>query len=173
MSDTNWFEITDGVFALALVDRDAPGYSDSWMAPSGHTKDSVTVEAYDMPVGSSWRCQLLSGALNPSSSTSTRPRHATFCGPASTTTTPTESSWNLDVEIAQDPHITDGLSEFLFENDAVEAFFLLGLNDDTPPLAIGRVYLAAGSFGGAAAEDLTATISMLLKQKPSVAFGNA
>lgn len=172
MADTKWFEITEGLFALALVDTDAAGYSTDWQAPSGLTADAVSVATYNMPVGTSWQCQLTSGALTPSSSTNTRNRAATFCNPASTATTPVASSWNLDVEWAQDPHVSQGLSRFLFEHDAEEAYFMLGLAANSPPVAIGRVYLAAGAFGGAPGADLTASISMLLSRKPSIDFGD-
>lgn len=173
MADTNWFEITDGQFALALVDREAEGYSDSWMAPSGLTVDQVSLESYSMPVGSSWGCQTTSGALTPRSTTTTRNRPATFCNKASTTTTPSESSWTLDMTSAQDPHVRDGLARFLFEHDAEEAYFMLGLNGGQPPVAIGRVTLQATQLGGAAGADLTATVSMQLSRKPSVEFGDA
>lgn len=173
MADTKWFEITDGTFALAIVDRDAAGYADSWMAPSGLTVDQVTVESYDMPSGETWYCQLTSGGLTPRSATSTRSRAATFCNAATTTATPTESGWTLDAAWAQDPHVAQGLSRFLFEHDAEEAYFMLGLSGNNPPVAIGRVYLAAGSFGGAARTDLTASVSMQCSRKPSIEFGDS
>jgi hypothetical protein len=86
MADTLWFEITEGEFALALVDTDADGYSASWMAPSGLTADAVTLATYDMPEGTSWECQVTSGALTPRSNTTTRNRAATFCNASSTST---------------------------------------------------------------------------------------
>lgn len=173
MADTNWTEINDGYFALALVDTDADGYSDDWLAPSGLTAETVTLETYGMPDGSSWRCQVTSGALNPTSSTKTRDRRASFCNTASKTVTPVASSWKLDIEVAQDPDDKDGLQRFLFEHDAEEAYFMLGLNGGQPPTAIGRVYLAASAFGGKPDEDLVATLSMLLPRKPSIDFGTA
>lgn len=173
MADTKWYPFNDGIFALALVDTEAVGYSDDWMAPSGLTADVVTLESYAMPAGESWYCQLTTGKLTPSSSTTTRNRAATFCNAATQTASPVESSWKLDVEWAQDPHVADGLSRFMFEHDAEEAYFALGLSASNPPTAIGRVYLAAGDFGGTAGEDLVATVSMQLPRKPSIEFGDA
>lgn len=173
MSDTNWFEITDGEFALALVDPDAEGYSSSWLAPSGLTVDNVTLASYDMPNETTWHCQLTSGALTPRSTTTTRQRPATFCNVATSTTTAAESTWTLDVTIAQDPHIRDGLVRFLFEHDSEEAYFMLGLNGGNPPVAIGRVTLQASQIGGAAKSDLTATVSMQINGKPSIEFGDS
>lgn len=173
MADTLWFEITEGEFALALVDTDAPGYSASWMAPSGLTVDAVSLATYDMPVGTSWQCQVTSGALTPRSNTTTRNRVATFCNPSSTATAVSASSWTLDATLAQDPHVAQGLARFLFEHDAEEAYFMLGLNGGDPPVAIGRVTLAASQIGGAARTDLTATVSMTVNGKPSIEFGDA
>lgn len=173
MPEAKWFEYTDGIFGLALVDKEAVGYSESWMAPSGLTADQVSLETYDMPNETSWYCQVTSGKLTPKSATRTRNRPATMCTPASTTATPVLASWSLDVEWAQDPHVAQGLSRFLFEHDAEEAYFVIGLNASNPPLAIGRVYLVPGEFGGALGSDLLTKASMLLPMRPSVRFGDA
>lgn len=172
MPDTKWFEITDGTFALALVDTEAEGYNDTWMAPSGLSLDVVTLASYEMPVGSSWYCQLTNGQIQARSSTTTRNRAATFCNPASTATTPVASSYTLQVEWAQDIHVSTGLSRFLFENDAQEAYFFLGLSGGSPPKAMGRVYLADGAFGGKPGEDLVSTSPMLLSRRPVKSFGD-
>ena len=84
---------------------------------------------------------------------------------------PGETSYSLDAEFLQDPIILNGLSQFLFDNDTEEAYFLLGLNDGDPPQAIGRVRLIAGTFGGPARENLTATVSLPCSRKPAIAWG--
>ena len=80
----------------------------------------------------------------------------------------------MDVEFLQDPTVGDPggrLSQFLFENDTEEAYFLLGLNGALPPKAVGRVRVQAGAFGGAARTTLTATLSLPVSQKPDIAWG--
>lgn len=168
--DTKWYEFTDGIFGLVLVDKEAEGYADSWMAPSGLTADQVTLEAYNQPEG--WHCQLTAGKLTPRSATTTRNRPATFCNAASQTATPVESSWTLDASWAQDNQVSDGVSRYTFEHDAKEAYFVLGLGASGPPIAIGRCYIAAGEFGGTAGTDLVTTVSMQLPRKPSIEFGD-
>lgn len=172
MAEATTFEIQDGVLALALVDTAEVGYLDTWQAPGGATVDTVTEADYD--AGSeTWRCQVTSGKLTASADTTTRDRAATFCQPARTIPNPGETSYSLDVEFLQDVTVATGLSRFLFEHDTKEAYFLLGLNADDPPKAIGRVRVQPGDFGGAAREDLTATISLPLSRKPQIEFGTA
>lgn len=172
MAEATTFEIQDGVLALAVVDKTEVGYLDSWQAPGGATVDTVTEADYD--AGSeTWKCQVTSGKLTASADTTTRTRSATFCQPARTIPNPGETSYNLDVEFLQDVTIKAGLSRFLFEHDTEEAYFLLGLDGDNPPKAIGRVRVQPGDFGGAAREDLTATISLPLSRKPQIEFGTA
>lgn len=172
MADPVLFQIEEGVLALALVDRAAVGYEDSWQAPGGKTVDTVTEADYDAG-SASWKCQVTSGMLTPSADTTTTDVAATFCSPARTIPTPGETSYALDSEFLQDVTVSTGLSRFLFEHDTEEGYFLLGLAADDPPKAIGRVRLQAGAFGGAARTTLTSTISLPLSRKPQIEFGNA
>jgi hypothetical protein len=172
LADPVTFQIEDGVLALAVVDKTESGYQDSWQAPGGGTVDTVTEGDYDAGAAS-WKCQVTSGKLTPSASTTTTDVPATFCGPARTIPTPGETSYALDAEFLQDVTVKAGLSRFLFEHDTDEAYFLLGLDGDDPPKAIGRVRVQAGDFGGAARTNLTATVSLPLSRKPQIDFGTA
>lgn len=171
MPSTHWFEVQPGAnFALALVNTAAVGYSSAWKTPNGSAVSAVAVSAYNMPANTSWQCQLLSGAINPKKNTKKRSRAATWCDDASEATTPVLSSYTVDLEIAQDPDVSQGLQAFLFENDAREAYFYVGL-DSGPPRAVGRAYLQAAAWGGAPDSDLTAKVSFDVNDRPSVWFG--
>lgn len=173
MPSTHWFEVQPGAdFALALVNTGAAGYSTAWKTPNGSAVSAVPVSAYAMPAGSSWQCQLLSGAITVKKNTTRRQRKATWCDDAAETSTPKSSSYALDLEIAQDPDLRDGIQAFLFENDAAEAYFYIGLNSG-PPRAVGRCYLQASSWGGSPDTDLTAKLSFDLKDKPQKWFGTS
>lgn len=167
------FTITDGTVALTIVDKGAVGYTDAWQAPAGKTAATATLADYvDATAG--WSCQVTSGKLTPSKNVNRRDRAATFCTPASSSPTPSQSTYALDVAFFQDAHVRDGLSAFLFENDTVEAFFLLGLGDgNDAPRAVGRVILVAGGFGGEPQADLTDSVSLDVVRKPDVLFGRA
>lgn len=176
MADTVWFKIETGAFALALVNTAASGYLESWDAPSGKTITTVTLADYAMPAGSNWQCQVVSGEISASSNTTREARPATWCNAASESVKPGLSSWTLNMTFAQDPQVATGLQQFLFANETKQAYFLLGLNGDLTgnpraPLAIGRVSLAAESWGGPAGEDLTADVAFELLRKPQIEFG--
>ena len=99
---------------------------------------------------------------------------ATFCQPETTTTTVGVTSYTLDASILQDPHISDGISAYLFEHDTKAAYFYLGLADaDAPPKAVGIVRLVAGQIGGEVRVTLTADISLPVERKPDLWVGNA
>jgi hypothetical protein len=172
LADPVTFQIENGVLALALVDTTEPGYSDSWNAPGGATVDTVTEGDYDAS-SVTWKCQVTSGTLTPSADTTTVDVPATFCVAGRTIPTPGQTSYTLDAEFLQDVTVKAGLSRFLFEHDTEQAYFLLGLNGDDPPKAIGRVRVQAGAFGGAARTNLTATVSLPLIQRPQIDFGTA
>lgn len=166
------FQIEDGVFALAIVDKAAVGYSDAWMAPAGATVDTVTEADYD-PSSATWKCQVTAGTLTPTADTTTSDVPATFCVAGETIPTPKATSYALDASFLQDPHIVAGLSRFLFEFDTEEAYFLLGFDGTNPPKAIGRVRVQAGAIGGEARTTLTADVSLPCSRKPQVLFGDA
>jgi hypothetical protein len=172
MADASIFQIEQGEFALSLVDKTEVGYNDTWQAPGGKDVLTVTVADYADATGAGWVCQVTAGALTPEPSTTTSDVPATFCSPARTTPTPGETAYTLDASFLQDPHIRNGLSRYLFENDTLEAYFLLGLDGGVPPRAIGRVRIQAGAIGGEARTTLTTDISLPLSRKPQIAFGD-
>ena len=166
------FQIEDGVVAFAVVDKAVVGYTDAWQAPGGKTALTAVMADYDAD-GADWRCQVTSGQLTASPSTTTTQVPATFCAPAEERPNPGVTGYTLALNFLQDPTIRAGLSSFLFQHDTEEAYFLLGLDSDNPPRAIGRVRLVAGSFGGEARANLTADVSLGLSRKPDIVFGTA
>lgn len=163
-------QIEEGEFALSLVDTGEVGYTADWQGPGGVTAATAVLADYDA-AAPHWLCQVTSAALSASENANDVTVPATFCQASKIVPQPGETSYSLDAEFLQDPHILNGLSQFLFENDTDEAYFLLGLNGGAPPQAIGRVKLVAGSFGGPARENLTSTVSLKCSMKPDIAWG--
>lgn len=168
--DPNIINITDGQLGLAVVDEAAIGYAAAWQAPGGDTAATAALASYIN--GDGFSCQITSGRVVASKNVQRRDRAATFCSPASSTPTPGQSTYTLDFAFFQDPHVRDGLSAFLWENDTLEAFFLLAADLATaPPRAVGRVLITSGSFLGDPRADLTDTVSLDVVRKPDVLFG--
>lgn len=172
MSDPVVFMIEEGEFGLAIVDTAAVGYLDTWQAPTGKTVDLVTLADYDT-AAAGWTCQMTSGALTPSPNTTTSDVPPTFCKVGSSTPTPGETTFTLDIAFLQDPNVAVGLSAFLYANDTEEAYVYFGMDDGEPPRMIGRVRLAAGVIGGDARTTLVATVSLPLVRRPDIEFGDA
>ncbi len=169
--DPNIINIENGQLGLTVVDEAAVGYLSTWQAPGGDT--AATAAIADYVDGDSFTCQITSGRLAASKNVQRRDRAATFCSAAGSRVTPGQSTYTLDLAWFQDQHIRDGLSSFLWENDTLEAYFLLAGEDGlTPPRAVGRCYLFSGSFLGEARADLTDTISLDVIGKPDVLFGS-
>jgi len=168
--DPNIINVTDGQLALTIVDEADSGYSAAWQAPGGAT--ALTATAADYVDGDSFSCQITSGRITAAKNVQRRDRAATFCSPASSTPQPGSSTFALDVAFFQDVHIRDGLSAFLWENDTLEAYFLLaGDTALAPPRAVGRCVITAGSFLGEPRADLTDSLSLDIVRKPDVVFG--
>lgn len=172
MADATIWEITDGQFGLAVVDKAAPGYLDSWQAPGGKTVDTVTLADYDAG-SATWTCQVTSGALTASQDTTTKDVPATFCVAGRTVPAPKQTSYTVDVSFLQDANVVSGLNRFLFEHDTEEAYVYVGFDDSNPPRLIGRCKLVAATIGGPARDTLTADVSLPLSRKPDVEFGDA
>jgi hypothetical protein len=170
---THVFKIEAGRFGLMLVDTAASGYSPDWQTPGGVGLDAVTIADYVSGGLGDFTCQITSGALSASPNTSDEPTPATFCGPEETTTKVGVTSYTVDTTFLQDPDVVLGLNRFLFEGDTKLAYFYLGLSNDDPPKAAGLCRLIAGTIGGDARVNLTATLSLPCERKPDVAFGNA
>jgi hypothetical protein len=176
MSAPLTWRIESGVLAFTDVDPLAVGYLPTWMAPAGATADTASMADYEADA-TFWSCQVTSGALIPTADTTTQESPSTFCVLGQTIPTPRQSTWTLDVSMIQDPHVgptapTVGLAEYLYDHDAVEVFFLLGLNGaDAAPRAVGRVVLSPATFGGIAQEILLADGSWPVSGKPDIAWG--
>lgn len=167
---TTVLKITNGLLGLALVDTSAVGYLDSWQAPGGMNVDEV--EIGDYADSASFACQITSAQITSSANVTTNTRAAVWCAPSVPTTTTGQSGFACDLAIFQDPQVVLGISRFLFENDAREAYLFMGLAGVVPPRAIGRVDLVAGAFGGPGDEELTATATLPFKRKPTIEFGD-
>ena len=178
MSEPYLFEITDGYFGLALVDTNASGYTAAWQSPSGDTGDglaaspiSATLAAYES-AASGWSCQITSGALKAKATTQTTTVRSTFCNPSYKRPVVEQSQFTLDLRFYQDVDVStavvESLSLWLFDNDAEEAYFYLGFNQDAPPTCVGRVRLASGDIGGDPQTPLEATLSLQCTQKPLI-----
>src|SRR4029077_2323091 len=178
MSAPFTWRIQTGVLALKLVDTAAVGYLPSWNAPAGKTAGTATLTDYETD-STFWSCQVTAGTLTPSADTTTQDLPATFCQVGQTIPTPKQSTWTLDVEMLQDPHVgptspTKGLAEYSYLHDAQEVYFLLGLNGSTKaPRAIGRIRMSPQAFGGVAQEILVATVSWPVSQWPGILWGSA
>jgi len=164
------FKIETGVLALTPVgDSDDP----AWQTPGGVDIATVTLADYTTASGIEFSCQVTSGALNASANTTDDTTPATFCGPEVTETTVGVTSYTLDATILQDPDVAQGISAWLFEHDTESAYFMLGLDGENPPKAVGIVRAVAGAIGGDARVTLTADLSLPVSRKPDVMFGNA
>lgn len=172
MADAVVFQIEEGEFGLALVDKSAAGYSDAWQAPEGKTVDVVTLADYDAQ-SQAFTCQVTSSALTATPNVTTLDIPATLCQPAKSTPQAAETSYSLDLSFLQDPNVALGLSRRLFEWDTKEAFVYLSLAGGDPPRLIGRARLVAGTVGGGARVILTADTSFPLIRKPDIEFGDA
>src|SRR5262245_12937974 len=129
------FNIEAGKLALSLVGESDPP---DWQAPGGETLATVTLSDYAAE-GLDFSCQVTSGAINASPNTTPKTTPATFCDPEVTVTQVGVTSFTLDTTILQDPHVKAGISRFLFEHDTKLSYFYLGLSNEDPPKAIGKV----------------------------------
>lgn len=172
MADPTIWEIENGEFGLAVVDKAAVGYLDTWQAPGGKTVDAVTLADYDTGAAT-WTCQVTSAALTASPDTTTKDVPATFCAAGRTVPAPKQTSYTLEASFLQDANVSTGLNRFLFEHDTEEAYVYVGYDDGNPPRLIGRCKIASATIGGAARETLTADITLPMSRKPDVEFGDA
>lgn len=165
------FSIESGVFALSLVGDTDPG---DWQAPGGKAVDEVVLADYTTPgPGGDFSCQITSGALTASPNTTDDVTPATFCSPEVSTTKVGVTSYTVDISALQDPQVVAGLNRYLFENDTLLAYFLLGLDGVNPPKVAGRCRLISGTIGGDARVTLTFDLSLPCESKPDVEFGDA
>jgi len=162
-----------GGFALALVDRAALGYLDSWQAPDGAVLPTVTQADYEAG-STTWQCQLTAAQLTASPNVTTVDRAGTFCAAPATTTTVGEDTFALEIGGFQDHQVAAGLAAFLYANRTKEAYFYFSADGpDGAPRAIGRCRLTTMVFGGDAWTDLTFTaLSLPVVRAPDIEFGS-
>src|SRR5262245_49014610 len=110
MSDPTYWQITNGLLAFATVDTAASGYLETWKAPGGKTTATVLMSDYDADAETAaWSCQVVSGALTPTSASNDITIDPTFCVAGKTIPQPQQASWTLDVDIYSQVAITSGL----------------------------------------------------------------
>jgi hypothetical protein len=155
------FKITEGVFALSVVNTAAIGYADDWQTPTGVDIEDATVTLY-ADADASWSCQIQSLSIDSSADTTTETVDATWCEPAQTIPNPGQSTYAINGTLVGDIHTAESLQAFLYLHDTDEAYFLMGLaGEGAPPAAAGRCRVVASSFGGAGGATLTVTIGAL------------
>ena len=180
MSDPIIFRIpanVQGAFGLALVDKAAVGYDESWQAPAGAELPTVTLSAYEAD-STSWVCQITNSQLVTTPNVETSTRAATFCALAAETQIPQESTFEIEIGYFQDINRNDvaasagGLSLWLFENRNKEAYVYFGADGDEAPRMIGRCLVSPGSIGGDAQTDLEASATFPLMRAPDIEGGS-
>lgn len=118
-----------------------------------------------LTAGTDYQCQVTSAAINANPNLQTVP--ATFCGPE--TQVPAATAYELAITWLQDWTAPGGgLSKWAFDHDTQEMWFSLTLNDQTEPLAKGKIRVVAGAFGGDAGTPLTADAVWPIQGKPVI-----
>ena len=161
-----------GGFGLALVDRAAVGYLDSWQAPDGGVLPTVALADYDTG-STTWQCQLTAAQITATPNVTTTDRAGTFCMPPGNSTTVGEDTFALEIGGFQDHKEAQGLAAFMYENRTKEAFFYFSADGpDGAPRAIGRLRITSMPMGGDAWTDLTFTdLSLPIMRAPDIEFG--
>lgn len=161
MTDANRFKITDGVFALTVVDTAAVGYTDDWQTPGGLPIDDVTLADYT-DTNAQWSCQVQTMTIDPSANTNDETVDATWCEPSKVIPNPGQTSFAINGTAIADAHTSESLQAWLYLHDTEEAYFYMGLaGEAAPPAAAGRVRIQSSSFGGAGSTTLLMTIGAL------------
>lgn len=110
-----------------------------------------------------YTCQTTSAAINANPNLQTVP--ATFCSPESQA--PATTGWELALTVLQDWGSTDSISDYLFDNDATRAFFLIQPNDPAIDGMTGECWIVASTYLGDAGVVLTATVTLPCIAKPT------
>ena len=126
---------------------------------------SSPLDVADITTAPDFTCQITSAAINANPNLQTVP--ATFCQAESQA--PAATGWEMVITFLQDWSIDDGtgMSEFLFDNDATKASFVIQPNDPTAMGMSGECWLVAGSYLGDAGTPLTAQVTFPLVAKPT------
>lgn len=167
------FRVTAGVLAFELVDTAVSGYLASWQAPAGAVLPDVDPQDYDT-AGESFQCQVVTGLLQSTQQGTTENLDGTWCDAPEVVAVPAEDTFSVALDVYQDPTLPDGLSSYLYEHRGKEAYayFGMGTNPGTPPVAIGRVTLSSASIGGGRTAN-RAQVTFPFTRAPDIQFGTA
>jgi hypothetical protein len=113
-------------------------------------------------------CQVTRAEITSQSNTTTTSVPATFCQPASEASVPVASTFQLNLDFLQDWTQANGLSAWLFKNDATEQAFALYLQGAADPVATGTIIAQAGAFGGTPGQTLTASVTLNIQGYPDI-----
>lgn len=108
-------------------------------------------------------CQVTSLAIIANPNLQTVP--ATFCQAESQA--PGSTGWQMDVTWLQDWDATTGMSDFMFDNDAMRMFFEVNPTDPAIKGMTGECWVVAGNYLGDAGVPLTASATFPLVAKPT------
>jgi hypothetical protein len=127
-----------------------------------YLKDTTFLVAAD-----NYEAALSSVSFTPASST------ATWQGltPAASFTFATTATWTCTLEYAQDWGTTNSLSQYLFANEGKEVVvkFAPQKGTTTAPTFTATVIITPGSVGGAVNSVATASVTLAVKGKPTLA----
>lgn len=125
-------------------------------------------QAINPPMLTDYSCQVTRAEIAATSNTTTTTVPATFCQAASEASVPVASTFQLNLDSLQDWTVLNGLSAFLFKNDAREMAFALYLVGNDEPSATGIVICQAGNFGGTPGEPLVSTVTLNIQGYPDI-----
>jgi hypothetical protein len=137
------------------------------------TDPAVTVDLAVIADYSDFSCQVTSAELTASPNISSETIPATGCEAAETVPIVGTTSYSLVLGYLQDANVAAGLSRFLYENDADLVYFMMGMDGDDPPKAIGQVRATSGTIGGAMRTTLQASVTLPCESKPDIEFGDS
>lgn len=159
---TEVFKISKGQVGFSLTDP-------------GKAIDAAAIGDY-----TDFSCVVTRGLVTASANFDTAEVPGTMCDPAAETVTPSAPTFELVLEVLQDPQLevaAPGLAAFLWAHDSgvtgSPVWFYLGLADGTAPKIIGQCYLSPMDFGGTPREVLTASLTLPIEGRPTPQFGTA
>lgn len=166
------FRITDGAFALSVVDEAAVGYLDAWQAPGGAELPDVTPDDYPDSVGKTFQCQIVTGQLTSTQNANTENLDGTWCDLPEVVNIAGEDSFAFALDLYQDPNVL-GLSAYLYEHRGKVAYLYAGMGSAAaPPVAIGKVTLSSATIGGGRSAN-RAQVTFPFTAAPDIMFGTA
>ena len=113
-----------------------------------------------------YECQVTSAAVTSTPNLITVP--ATGCEGSSQI--PATSTYAVALTFLQDWGQIESLSQYLWDNEGMEADFSIALaSDPLVPVATGVIRVVAGSYGGDFAAPLSASVTLPCQGKPVIA----